>query len=109
MHLASFNSSPVTRHLSLSTSCRFVFIRGLSPKEKPLRTSGVITRATTVPSLSDVSVVMTARLSAAFFAWSELPLFRDNFKWLSERKEFPDESVGLVYLDPSFDRRRLPL
>ncbi len=26
--------------------------------------------------------------------------FGDNLKWLSDRKEFPDESVDLVYLDP---------
>ncbi|HEX4706183.1 MAG TPA: hypothetical protein VH229_00465 [Candidatus Udaeobacter sp.] len=25
--------------------------------------------------------------------------FGDNFKWLSDRKEFPDASVDLVYLD----------
>jgi hypothetical protein len=26
--------------------------------------------------------------------------FGDNLRWLSDRKEFPDASVGLVYLDP---------
>ncbi len=26
--------------------------------------------------------------------------FGDNQKWLSDRKEFPDASVNLVYLDP---------
>ena len=26
--------------------------------------------------------------------------FGDNLKWLSDRKEFPDASVDLVYLDP---------
>src|SRR5205807_6391511 len=29
--------------------------------------------------------------------------FGDNLKWLSDRKEFPDASVDLVYLDPSFN------
>src|SRR5256885_3351929 len=29
--------------------------------------------------------------------------FGDNLKWLSDRKEFPDESVDLVYLDPPFN------
>ena len=29
--------------------------------------------------------------------------FGDNLKWLSERKEFPDASVDLVYLDPPFN------
>jgi len=29
--------------------------------------------------------------------------FGDNLKWLSDRKEFPDASVDLVYLDPPFD------
>jgi adenine specific DNA methylase Mod len=29
--------------------------------------------------------------------------FGDNFKWLSDRKEFPDASVDLVYLDPPFN------
>jgi site-specific DNA-methyltransferase (adenine-specific) len=29
--------------------------------------------------------------------------FRDNLKWLSDRKEFPDASVDLVYLDPPFN------
>jgi len=28
--------------------------------------------------------------------------FGDNLKWLSDRKEFPDASVDLVYLDPPF-------
>jgi hypothetical protein len=27
--------------------------------------------------------------------------FGDNLKWLSDRKEFPDPSVDLVYLDPA--------
>ena len=29
--------------------------------------------------------------------------FGDNLKWLSDRKEFPDVSVDLVYLDPPFN------
>ena len=29
--------------------------------------------------------------------------FGDNLKWLSDRKEFPDASVDLVYLDPAFN------
>src|SRR5205814_643837 len=29
--------------------------------------------------------------------------FGDNLQWLSDRKEFPDESVDLVYLDPPFN------
>src|SRR5882757_10140652 len=29
--------------------------------------------------------------------------FGDNLKWLSDRKEFPDASVDLVYLDPPFN------
>src|SRR2546425_7330059 len=29
--------------------------------------------------------------------------FGDNLKWLSVRKEFPDASVDLVYLDPPFN------
>ncbi len=29
--------------------------------------------------------------------------FGDNLKWLSDRKEFPDTSVDLVYLDPPFN------
>ena len=29
--------------------------------------------------------------------------FGDNFKWLSDRKEFPDASVDLVYLGPPFN------
>ncbi len=29
--------------------------------------------------------------------------FGDNLKWLSDRKEFPDASVDLIYLDPSFN------
>jgi DNA modification methylase len=29
--------------------------------------------------------------------------FGDNLKWLAERKEFPDASVDLVYLDPPFN------
>jgi site-specific DNA-methyltransferase (adenine-specific) len=29
--------------------------------------------------------------------------FGDNLKWLSNRKEFPDASVDLVYLDPPFN------
>jgi hypothetical protein len=28
--------------------------------------------------------------------------FGDNLKWLSDRKEFPDASVDLVYLDTQF-------
>ena len=28
--------------------------------------------------------------------------FGDNLKWLSDRQEFPDASVDLVYLDPPF-------
>jgi len=28
--------------------------------------------------------------------------FGDNLKWLSDRKEFLDASVDLVYLDPLF-------
>ena len=31
--------------------------------------------------------------------------FGDNLKWLSDRKEFPDASVDLVYLDPPFNLR----
>src|SRR4029077_11882232 len=34
------------------------------------------------------------------------PYFRDNLKWLSDRNEFPDESVDLVYLDPPFTESR---
>ena len=29
--------------------------------------------------------------------------FGDNLKWLCDRKEFPDRSVDLVYLDPPFN------
>src|SRR5207302_11478076 len=29
--------------------------------------------------------------------------FGDNLKWLCDRKEFPDESIDLVYLDPPFN------
>jgi len=29
--------------------------------------------------------------------------FGNNLKWLSDRKEFPDASVDLVYLDPPFN------
>src|SRR5438445_12300252 len=29
--------------------------------------------------------------------------FGDNLKWLSDRKEFPDASVDLIYLDPPFN------
>ncbi|HUE49746.1 MAG TPA: hypothetical protein VMQ39_01625 [Candidatus Dormibacteraeota bacterium] len=29
--------------------------------------------------------------------------FGDNLKWLSDRKEFADASVDLVYLDPPFN------
>src|SRR5438874_7181654 len=29
--------------------------------------------------------------------------FGDNLKWLSDRREFPDASVDLVYLDPPFN------
>ena len=29
--------------------------------------------------------------------------FGDNLRWLSDRKEFPDESIDLVYLDPPFN------
>src|SRR5436190_11298094 len=29
--------------------------------------------------------------------------FGDNLQWLSDRKEFPDASVDLVYLDPPFN------
>src|SRR3989454_6970499 len=29
--------------------------------------------------------------------------FGDNLKWLSDRKEFPDSSIDLVYLDPPFN------
>jgi len=29
--------------------------------------------------------------------------FGDNLKWLSDRKEFPDASADLVYLDPPFN------
>lgn len=29
--------------------------------------------------------------------------FGDNLKWLSNRKEFPDASIDLVYLDPPFN------
>jgi NACHT-associated inactive restriction endonuclease len=29
--------------------------------------------------------------------------FGDNLRWLSDRKEFPDASVDLVYLDPPFN------
>jgi site-specific DNA-methyltransferase (adenine-specific) len=27
----------------------------------------------------------------------------DNLRWLSDRKEFPDASVDLIYLDPPFN------
>ncbi|PYI41316.1 MAG: hypothetical protein DMF12_10620 [Verrucomicrobia bacterium] len=29
--------------------------------------------------------------------------FGDNLKWLSDRKEFPDASVDLVYINPPFN------
>src|SRR6266540_902287 len=29
--------------------------------------------------------------------------FGDNLKWLSDRREFPDSSVDLIYLDPPFN------
>jgi hypothetical protein len=29
--------------------------------------------------------------------------FADNLRWLSDRKEFPDASVDLIYLDPPFN------
>jgi len=29
--------------------------------------------------------------------------FDDNLEWLRDRREFPDASVDLVYLDPPFD------
>jgi len=29
--------------------------------------------------------------------------FGDNLKWLSDRKEFPDANIDLVYLDPPFN------
>ena len=29
--------------------------------------------------------------------------FGDNLKWISDRKEFPDISVDLIYLDPPFN------
>src|SRR5437764_3565002 len=29
--------------------------------------------------------------------------FGDNLKWLSDRKEFPDASIDLIYLDPPFN------
>jgi 16S rRNA G966 N2-methylase RsmD len=32
--------------------------------------------------------------------------FGDNLKWLSDRKEFPDASADLVYLDPPFNSSR---
>ena len=31
--------------------------------------------------------------------------FGDNLRWLSDRKEFPDASVDLVYLDPPFNSK----
>ena len=31
------------------------------------------------------------------------PYFGDNLKWLADRREFPDASVDLVYLDPPFN------
>ena len=31
--------------------------------------------------------------------------FRDNLRWLSDRKEFPDASVDLLYLDPPFNSK----
>ena len=34
--------------------------------------------------------------------------FGDNLKWLSDRKEFPDGSVDLVYLDPPFNSNAAP-
>jgi len=34
--------------------------------------------------------------------------FGDNLKWLSDRKEFPDASVDLVYLDPPFNSTHSP-
>jgi 16S rRNA G966 N2-methylase RsmD len=32
--------------------------------------------------------------------WTNRRYSGDNLKWLSDRKEFPDASVDLVYLDP---------
>jgi site-specific DNA-methyltransferase (adenine-specific) len=29
--------------------------------------------------------------------------FGDSLTWLSDRKEFPDASIDLVYLDPPFN------
>jgi len=29
--------------------------------------------------------------------------FGDNLEWLRDRREFPDASVDLVYLDPPFN------
>jgi 16S rRNA G966 N2-methylase RsmD len=29
--------------------------------------------------------------------------FSDNLEWFSDRKEFPDASVDLIYLDPPFN------
>jgi site-specific DNA-methyltransferase (adenine-specific) len=37
------------------------------------------------------------------FSLNESAVFGDNLKWLSDRKEFPDASVDLVYLDPPFN------
>jgi len=34
--------------------------------------------------------------------------FGDNLKWLSDRKEFPDASVDLLYLDPAFNSNAPP-
>src|SRR6266436_7609407 len=31
------------------------------------------------------------------------PFFGDNLGWLRDPKEFPDETVDLVYLDPPFN------
>ena len=33
--------------------------------------------------------------------------FGDNLKWLSDRKEFPDARVDLVYLDPPFNSNEM--
>jgi hypothetical protein len=32
--------------------------------------------------------------------------FGDNLEWLRDRREFPDASVDLVYLDPPFKLER---
>jgi site-specific DNA-methyltransferase (adenine-specific) len=33
--------------------------------------------------------------------------FGDNLEWLRDRREFPDASVDLVYLDPPFNSNGL--